>query len=178
MEGRIPHNVEADTRKAIAALREEVDKEWAYTRRKEYLMTVMRPIVERCLFLYARYELCVEQNNIIAMTLVRERLTEEVRRVVKMQNELYFTRPERKKSAAGVTPEMIQRAKEYPYSNLIELRRGMAQCPFHDDRNPSFSVKNNYGRCFSGSCGWHGDAIAFVMERDGVSFQEAVRVLQ
>jgi hypothetical protein len=178
MENRIPQNVQADTRKAIAALREEVDKEWAYGRRKEYLITVMRPIVERCLFLYARYELCVEQNNIVAMTLVRERLTGEVRKVVKMQNELYFSKPERKKPASGVTPEMIQRAKEYPYTDLLELRRGMARCPFHDDRNPSFSVKNNYGRCFSGSCGWHGDAIAFVMERDGIPFREAVMVLQ
>lgn len=174
----MPYFVQADTRKAIAALREEVDNEWAYDRRKEYLMTVMRPIVERCLFLYARYELYVEQNAVVAMTIVRERLTEEVRKVVKMQNELYFTRPERKKAAAGVTPEMIQRAKEYPYTDLIALRHGRARCPFHDDKNPSFYVKNNYGRCFSGACGWHGDAIAFVMERDGISFQEAVRVLQ
>ena len=174
----MPYAVQANTRKAIAALREEVDKEWAYGRRKEYLMTVMRPIVEHCLFLYARYEMCIEQNTVVAMTIVRERLMEEVRKVVKMQNELYFTKPDQMRSNTGVTAEMIQRAKAYPYTDLIALWRGKARCPFHDDKNPSFYVKNNYGRCFSGACGWHGDAIAFVMERDGTLFQEAVRALQ
>jgi hypothetical protein len=174
----MPYTVQANTRKAIASLREEVDKVWAYGRRKEFLMTVIRPKVERCLFLYARYELSVEQNTIVAMTIVRERLMEEVRTVIKMQNELYFTKPDQNRSITGVTPEMVQRAKAYPYAELIALRSGRARCPFHDDKNPSFYVKNNYGRCFSGACGWHGDAIAFVMERDGISFQEAVRALQ
>ena len=60
----------------------------------------------------------------------------------------------------------------------VQLRKQgsshLGLCPFHDDRNPSMSVSAERGtfKCFS--CGKQGDAIAFVMEREGVSFVEAV----
>jgi hypothetical protein len=47
-------------------------------------------------------------------------------------------------------------------------------CPFHDDRNPSFSVDPGKGwwRCYG--CGAHGDAAALVRRLNGVTFAEAV----
>ena len=50
----------------------------------------------------------------------------------------------------------------------------VGQCPFHEDRTPSLSVKaaENYWHCFS--CDRGGDAIAFVKEHLGVDFQQAV----
>lgn len=46
-------------------------------------------------------------------------------------------------------------------------------CPFHNERTPSFFVNDakGFGHCFG--CGWHGDIIRFVMEREGCGFREA-----
>jgi chromosome segregation ATPase len=82
----------------------------------------------------------------------------------------------KKAGSNWITQEMIENAKNYPFSSLIELKRNMALCPFHDDRRPSLSVKNNRFHCFG--CGLSGDTIKFVMLRDGLSFPEAVRLLQ
>jgi len=51
-------------------------------------------------------------------------------------------------------------------------------CPFHEDREPSLSVTAEKGlwRCFG--CDAGGDAIAWVMKREGVSFRHAVELLK
>ncbi|MCL7454085.1 MAG: CHC2 zinc finger domain-containing protein [Anaerolineae bacterium] len=49
-------------------------------------------------------------------------------------------------------------------------------CPFHDDRKtPSLGVAGNRWKCFG--CGRSGDAIDWVREREGLSFQEACQRL-
>ncbi|MGL5317525.1 MAG: CHC2 zinc finger domain-containing protein, partial [Bacteroidales bacterium] len=50
-------------------------------------------------------------------------------------------------------------------------------CPFHEERNPSFSVSPAKGiyKCFS--CGEAGDAIAFLMRHEAMNFEEAARWL-
>ena len=45
-------------------------------------------------------------------------------------------------------------------------------CPFHDDKKPSFSIKDNFWTCFSG-CG-NGDQISFIQKIDKLSFEEAL----
>lgn len=64
----------------------------------------------------------------------------------------------------------------------VRLRRSGAQrymglCPFHDEKSPSFTVHvvHQFYKCFS--CGVHGDVIKFVMEKDGLSFYEALKSL-
>jgi len=56
-------------------------------------------------------------------------------------------------------------------------RRLWWPCPFHEDRNPSFSVDPGKGwwRCYG--CGENGDAAALVMRLEHVSFPEAVAIL-
>jgi len=53
-----------------------------------------------------------------------------------------------------------------------------ALCPFHDDHNPSLSVRLDTGgfRCFA--CGAHGgDTISFHMQRYKLSFKQAAKDL-
>jgi len=60
------------------------------------------------------------------------------------------------------------------------IRRGReftGLCPFHNEKSPSFTVSEEKGfyHCFG--CGAHGDVITFVMEKEGLSFPEAVERL-
>ena len=61
------------------------------------------------------------------------------------------------------------------YISLNEKYKAL--CPFHDDHTPSFSVhkdKQIY-KCFS--CGESGNVITFVQKINGVSFEEALKIL-
>lgn len=65
--------------------------------------------------------------------------------------------------------------------DYVRLKRSgsgfMGLCPFHDEKTPSFSVTPRLGiyKCFG--CGESGDVFRFVMEMEGVGFQEAMRTL-
>eukprot|EP00968_Pinguiococcus_pyrenoidosus_P003444 scaffold221_cov249-Pinguiococcus_pyrenoidosus.AAC.3 len=66
-------------------------------------------------------------------------------------------------------------------SNFIDVRKtstgGLARCPFHDDKSPSFSIskEKQLWKCFG--CGQSGDAVTFVKEFNGVSYKQAVEQL-
>ena len=53
----------------------------------------------------------------------------------------------------------------------------MGVCPFHEERTGSFSVSpgKNLFHCFS--CNRGGDAITFIMEKENLSFMEAIEFL-
>ena len=50
-------------------------------------------------------------------------------------------------------------------------------CPFHNEKTPSFHVRDSdgYYHCFG--CGVSGDAISFLREKEGLGFMDAVRQL-
>ena len=84
---------------------------------------------------------------------------------------------------AFVSKEIIDEIKSHndivdvigSYINLNEKNKAL--CPFHDDHSPSFSVhpdKQIY-KCFS--CGESGNVITFVQKYNGVSFEEALKIL-
>ncbi len=50
-------------------------------------------------------------------------------------------------------------------------------CPFHDDRNPSFTVNPATGRYKCWSCGEFGDVFTWVMKTQGVDFIDALKDL-
>ena len=50
-------------------------------------------------------------------------------------------------------------------------------CPFHQDKNPSFSVTPQTGRYRCWSCGEHGDIFTWIEKTQNVSFVEALQIL-
>ena len=78
-----------------------------------------------------------------------------------------------------ITQDMIYKANEYPIEELVNFNsfnRAIAFC--HNDNIPSLSKHptKNYCRCFT--CSKNFDPIGILMERDGLSFVDAVRKLQ
>ncbi|HEX8557313.1 MAG TPA: DNA primase [Pyrinomonadaceae bacterium] len=53
----------------------------------------------------------------------------------------------------------------------------MACCPFHQEKTPSFSVNGSKGFYYCFGCGKKGSVFNFVMEVEGLSFPEAVKVV-
>lgn len=59
-------------------------------------------------------------------------------------------------------------------------KRGREQaglCPFHNERTPSFEVSDSKGLYYCHGCGKTGDAITFLMEREGMNFRQAYEAL-
>jgi DNA primase len=78
---------------------------------------------------------------------------------------------------AGVRVQALAEA-----SGVVLRRQGadlVGRCPFHEDRTPSLVVTpaKNLWHCF-GACQAGGSVIDWVMRRDGVSFRQAVELLQ
>lgn len=63
----------------------------------------------------------------------------------------------------------------------VELKRAgsnyVGLCPFHNEKTPSFSVSPSKGifHCFG--CGVGGDVISFIMQKEGLSYPEAIKFL-
>ena len=101
-----------------------------------------------------------------------ERVDELKTKVEKLKFLLYPP----KENTNSITATQIQQAKNFPIINLIKTGRGgMAICPFHEDKNPSFNTKKNFGYCHA--CGWSGDSIKVAMQLYNLTFPEAVRKL-
>lgn len=76
-----------------------------------------------------------------------------------------------------ITDEMIERAREYPIENLIEVgRNGRAKCIFHQGEDYNMDIRQNFAYCYV--CGESGDPIKIYKTIHGVSFREAVLALQ
>ncbi len=66
-------------------------------------------------------------------------------------------------------------------SDYVTLKRKGANfqacCPFHNEKTPSFVVSPSKGlfKCFG--CGKAGNAVTFVMEHEGISYPEALKIV-
>ena len=76
----------------------------------------------------------------------------------------------------------------YAAANIVEIigdyvtlkKKGVnyqACCPFHQEKTPSFVVSPSKGvyKCFG--CGKGGNAVTFVMEQEGISYPEALKIV-
>ncbi len=77
-----------------------------------------------------------------------------------------------------VDHSLTTQAMEVPFDTLLEFNKtGKAPCPFHEEKQASFTwiKSSNRGYCFG--CNWKGGIVDFVMARNNLSFQDAVRSL-
>lgn len=98
-----------------------------------------------------------------------EGLRRVLKRIVGIQQHKYQPK------VGGVTDAMVARAKEFSIEEMYDgrLRKGCGLCPFHQEKTPSFNIKNNKFNCFG--CGEHGDAIDFYMKTNNCNFIQAVK---
>jgi DNA primase len=81
-----------------------------------------------------------------------------------------------------LTPALLEQVRERvriaDLFNPAELRKAgrefVTRCPWHDDRRPSLTVSPQRNRVHCFVCGKGTDAIGWLQERQGLSFQEAV----
>jgi hypothetical protein len=112
------------------------------------------------------------------MVLTKDRLDEILKDILKVQGEIITLRHPPRDRRDKITPEMIENARAFPFSELYQFTRNTAKCPFHNDRTPSFVLlKDNRARCF-GACSKTWDTIGFLMDKEGLTFQETVKQLQ
>jgi DNA primase len=73
--------------------------------------------------------------------------------------------------------DIVSVVGEYVRLRKAGTQRYMGLCPFHNEKTPSFTVHvlRQFYKCFS--CGAAGDVINFVMEKEGISFYEALKSL-
>jgi CHC2 zinc finger len=77
----------------------------------------------------------------------------------------------------AITDEMIARAKAAPIERVVTFDRGMAPCFAHDDKKPSMSHWKNGNKASCFVCNKRWSALDVLIERDGLSYKEAVKLL-
>ena len=161
-------------RKEILELKAEIG-DLGKEQRHFYLLKQLILIENEIAVIYAQYKRLTEADSpYLEKYISTLRLAGLERQLKKIKYELKVVKSSNGNSK--ITPEQVIQARDFPISELIEVIRNKALCPFHDDHNPSMGIKNNRYHCFA--CGEKGDVIEFVMKRECLNFVEAVKRLQ
>jgi hypothetical protein len=164
------------TRQAIKEMIAEADPEFIKVCRIEYLGAQTEDLSrrkQRLVFLYeeaARRD-CAAINRIYLGHLVID-IDEQIKKL-----EVQIKAMSNPDKSKNITEDMIQRAKDHPFVDLLEFKKNKTNCPFHEDKTPSAHLyeKDNHVHCFS--CHRNFDTIDFIQERDGLSWADAVKYL-
>ena len=162
-------------RQRIAKFKEEIGSQ-GKCKRLSYLYDRLFELDFELIDRHRKYQKSLKEDHpYIGRQLIAFPIPKIEKEIAKIEREIDFIVRGSQRSNQGITPEMIHQARDYPIEHLIDVKRGMARCIFHDDHTPSMGIKNNHFHCFA--CGAKGDVIDFVMKRDGLPFVEAVRRL-
>ena len=76
-----------------------------------------------------------------------------------------------------ITDEMIERAREYPIKEILEIGPNTrAKCVFHHGEDFNMDIRKNFAHCYV--CGESGDTIKVYRAKHESSFREAILALQ
>lgn len=71
--------------------------------------------------------------------------------------------------------DTLELLEEYQFARIKDEGENLkALCPYHDDHDPSFSIRKSDTSFRCWSCGANGDAISLVMDMENLPFQSAV----
>jgi len=159
------------TRKAIQEFVAEANQEFIKTCRIEYLTMLIGELNLRIAYYAMLYKKDEGMNRIYS----GQQILEAQERINKHEREIRALNGDKK---GEITDEMIQRAKEYDFNNLIAFRIRSAMCPFHVGKSEALRLypKSNTVHCFACAKSW--DTIEFIRESQGKTFAEAVKYLQ
>jgi hypothetical protein len=155
----------------------DVPFSWAISARATYLDGIKRSIGDK-IWVGRRFRESAIKDGAGEgeIAIVDSEIHDLIRKYKAVDAEINSLRYRKKEPKSRITPEMVIRAREFPMEELIEVsKKGNIHCPFHEDRNPSASIKNNRLHCFA--CGKTWNPIDFLMEREGLKFQEAIHRL-
>jgi hypothetical protein len=104
----------------------------------------------------------------------------------RLTNFKYLLNPNQKKSVQFKFKEKIEIAKQYPIEelagNFMDFRKNgnrlIALCPLHNEKTPSFVIYTEKNRFYCFGCQAKGDVITLTMALRGITFREAVLMLQ
>lgn len=83
----------------------------------------------------------------------------------------------------SIKESTVDKVRQVPITAVLEAegieckrigREAATLCPWHNDSNPSLTLNDDKNLCFCFVCGGGSDAIAYVQQRFGTSFTEAV----
>lgn len=174
------------TRQKIAEHRKEYDEfpyQWQCERRISFLGDELE---DRIIDAY-RFKLILEDDilnmkSTVQVAYTMELYQEAVKKILKLQASIIGLRESYQKTEGQkdrITEDMILRAKEYPFAELIKFdRAGFARCPWHEEKAPSLHLykDKNFVYCFG--CHKKADTIDFLMKLEGIDFAQAVKRLQ
>ncbi|MDP3697127.1 MAG: CHC2 zinc finger domain-containing protein [Candidatus Taylorbacteria bacterium] len=96
-------------------------------------------------------------------------------------------REEKIRKSGKINTAMVETAREFPLITLASAyvenfrksgsKTYKGNCPFHDDRTPSFVAYTDSNRFICFGCETKGDVISFLMEIKSINFKTAVRAL-
>lgn len=122
----------------------------------------------------AKYEYFKDNGVTALFILYGEKVQKNIKELMKIKGEFVSMNTN---TQSDITPDMIARAKDYPFEELYPFKRTMALCPFHADKGASMKLyPDNHVHCFSCHKSW--DTIDFIKEMEGITFPEAIRRLQ
>lgn len=165
----------------IKEFEQEIGEEEALEMRKRYAKAKKKELIGQIKRLSGQTRMglaiCQKSKNYwfwreVVCMLWGEDLDAKIREAKKMD---WILSPPKTKN--GITPRMIERAREYPIEDLFGnvSRSHFVKCPFHEEKTASAYLKGNYFYCFG--CGAHYDTIGLLMARDNLTFPEAVKRL-
>src|SRR3990167_8710150 len=138
---------------SIKKWEEEFPLEWRKERRKEYLLNKLE--VARDAFFQGCKDLAKREDDLTYWSVKYLEGLERQLNKVSFEIQIFTGKAE------GISSEKITQAVQYPLANFMKDRRGMAKCPFHNDKTPSLDIRKNFYYCYG--CGAHGNVINYVM---------------
>lgn len=170
------------TRKQIDEFKKEFNLEFKKERRLEFLNDAIKKLQEVESKIWSDHQKATERDlpHWLRQAILELKKPWKIAGKIKsFQIEIYLLdHPEDFAKVDRVSPEQVARALEFPFDQLIQLNKaGFVKCIFHTEKTPSLHLipRSNKVHCFG--CGKTWDTIAFIMEKENISFKKAVRIL-